>query len=36
MRIEFAGSGTVVTFDLPERGPAQAIEIDSVRYPRAR
>jgi CubicO group peptidase (beta-lactamase class C family) len=36
MRIEIAGSGTVVTFDLPDQGPARAIEVEGVRYLRAR
>jgi CubicO group peptidase (beta-lactamase class C family) len=34
MRIEIAGSGVVVTFDLPEKGPARSIQVQEVTYTR--
>jgi len=35
LRVEVAGSGTVVSFDLPARGPATAITINGIRFGRA-
>jgi len=34
MRIEIAGSGVVVTFVLPEKGPAQSIQVQETTYTR--
>lgn len=36
MRIEIAGSGAIVTFELPGQGAASAIQVEGVRYPRTR
>jgi CubicO group peptidase (beta-lactamase class C family) len=36
MRVELAGSGTIVTFAFPESGPARSLEVQGVTFVRAR
>ena len=36
LRIELTGSGTVIAFTFPERGPAESVEVTSVKFVRER